>query len=91
MSQSLDNVMQALQQLQAKVQAMPRGGNLESLVDEGLKEVDREAFEVILSARHQQTAASEPEDSPPPYRVSSMQRDAAARRDAAPESSDPSR
>jgi len=90
MSQSLDNVMQSLQKLQARVREMPRGGDLESLIEEGLAEINREFFESCVSAR-QETSASSESGGFPPWGVPEVRREGAPCDDAPEADSDPSR
>lgn len=64
MSQSLTPLIQSFQTLLEKVEAMEPGGDLESLIDESLGEIDREATELCLKARGQ--SASSPSEAFPP-------------------------
>jgi len=89
MSQSLNNVMQSLQELQTQVREMPRGGDLESLIEEGLEKVNREFFESCVCER----GAPSPSDSGdfPPCDVPEVRRTGPAWSDAPETSSDASR
>ena len=60
MSQSLDNLNQSLQDLKSKVETMAPGGDLESLIEDGLEAIGRQAYEMCLDAR-QQATTSQPE------------------------------
>ena len=57
MSQSLDNLNQSLQDLKSKVETMAPGGDLESLIEESLAAIGRQAYEMCLDARQQTTAS----------------------------------
>ena len=89
MSQPLDNLIQSLQDLKSKAETMAAGGDLESLIEESLVEVNRQCYETCLDARRESAACQPAAFSP--SGVSAVRRAAASERTASASGSDASR
>jgi hypothetical protein len=90
MSPSLDSLQQSLLNLKAQAETMPPGGDLESLIEEHLAVINRQCYEMCLSARPQPPLPAQADPSPTPegFFPSGMSRvrDAATPRSDAPAS-----
>ena len=92
MSKSLDNAIRSLQDLKAQVETMSPGGDLESLIEEGLAQVGRECYGMCLDARRQSLSlAPSGAEGFPPSGVSGVRRAVAPPRDSLSADSDSSR
>jgi hypothetical protein len=81
MFQPLDHLIASLQELKARVEAMPPGEDLERLIEKGIAQINQECYDMCLRARQESPVSSSGAFSP--CDVSGVRR-AAAPRNATP-------